>query len=107
MDIRTAHLSSPTETKGANKIDMFNAGEIQIMKEIGLNPVFFAGAIFGPQMPNLVYMTSGPDMDQYKQTWKSFGPHPLWKKLASDPQYKGNMSSSQSVFLKRTSASEM
>jgi hypothetical protein len=41
---------SPTEAKGANKIDMFNAGEIEIMKEVGLNPVFFAGTIAGPKM---------------------------------------------------------
>lgn len=98
---------SPTEAKGANKIDMFNAGEIQIMKEVGLNPVFFAGTIAGPQMPSLVYMTSGPDREQYREKWKGFGPHPLWKKLMADPQYKDNMSGSQSVFLKRTSASQI
>jgi hypothetical protein len=98
---------SPTEAKGANKIDMFNAGEIAIMKEVGLNPVFFAGTIVGPQMPNLIYMTSGADMDSYKSKWKGFGPHPLWKKLMADPQYKNNMSGSQSVFLKRTSASQI
>jgi hypothetical protein len=98
---------SPTEAKGANKIDMFNAGEIEIMKEVGLNPVFFAGTIAGPQMPNLIYMTSGPNMEEYKAKWKGFGPHPLWRKLAADPQYKNNMSGSQSVFLKRTAASQI
>jgi hypothetical protein len=98
---------SPTEAKGANKIDMFNAGEIEIMKEVGLNPVFFAGTIAGPQMPKLIYMTSGSDMEQYKAKWKGFGPHPLWKKLMADPQYKNNMSGSESVFLKRTSASQI
>jgi hypothetical protein len=98
---------SPTEAKGANKIDMFNAGEIEIMKEVGLNPVFFAGTIAGPKMPSLVYMTSGADMEQYKEKWKGFGPHPLWKKLMGDPQYKNNMSGSESVFLKRTSASQI
>ena len=98
---------SPTEAKGANKIDMFNAGEIQIMKEVGLSPVFFAGTLAGPQMPSLVYMNSGPDMDQYKAKWRGFGPHPVWKKLAADPKYKNNMSGSQSVFLKRTEASQI
>ena len=98
---------SPTEAKGANKIDMFNAGEIEIMKEVGLNPVFFAGTVAGPQMPSLIYMTSGADMEQYRAKWKGFGPHPLWKKLMADPQYKNNMSGSESVFLKRTSASQI
>ena len=98
---------SPTEAKGANKIEMFNAGEIQIMQEVGLNPVFFAGTLAGPQMPSLVYMTSGADMEQYKAKWRGFGPHPVWKKLAADPKYKNNMSGSQSVFLKRTEASQI
>ena len=98
---------SPTEAKGANKIDMFNAGEIEIMKEVGLNPVFFAGTIAGPQMPSLIYMTSGADMEQYRGKWRGFGPHPLWKKLSADPQYKNNMSGSESVFLKRTPASQI
>jgi hypothetical protein len=86
---------------------MFNAGEIEIMKEVGLHPVFFAGTIAGPKMPSLVYMTSGADREQYKEKWKGFGPHPLWKKLMGDPQYKNNMSGSENVFLKRTSASQI
>jgi hypothetical protein len=98
---------SPTEAKGANKIEMFNAGEIAIMKEVGLNPVFFAGTIVGPQMPSLVYMVSGEDMDKHKEHWKGFGPHPGWKKLSADPQYKDNMTGIQNVFLKRTSASQI
>jgi hypothetical protein len=98
---------SPTEGKGANKIEMFNAGEIEVMKEVGLSPVFFAGTIAGPQMPNLTYMVSGADMDQHKQHWRGFGPNPVWKKLSADPQYKDNVSGIQNVFLKRTSASQI
>lgn len=98
---------SPTEAKGANKIEMFNAGEIEVMKEVGLNPVFFAGTVAGPQMPSLVYMNSGPDMEKYRAKWRGFGPHPVWKKLLADAKYKDNMSGIQSVFLKRTSASEI
>ena len=86
---------------------MFNDGEIEVMKEIGLNPVFFSGTVLGPQMPSLVYMVSGPDMKQYKNVWKKFGPHPVWKKLSGDPKYKDNMTGIQSVFLKRTDASQI
>jgi hypothetical protein len=99
---------SPTEAKGANKIDMFNAGEIEVMKEIGLNPVFFSGTVAGPQMPSLVYMTSGgPTMEKYKEIWKAFGPHPVWKKLSGDAKYKDNMTGIVSTFLKRTPASQI
>lgn len=98
---------SPTEAKGANKIAMFNDGEIQIMKDVGLNPVFFAGTIAGPQMPNLIYMVSAENMEQHKEHWKAFGPNPAWKKMAADPKYKDNMTGIQNSFLKRTDASEL
>lgn len=98
---------SPTEAKGANKIDMFNAGEIPVMKEVGLNPVFFAGTIAGPQMPNLIYMVSGANRDELGKAWKGFGPHPQWKQLSGDAKYKDNMTGIQNVFLKRLAGSQI
>jgi hypothetical protein len=87
---------------------MFNAGEIEIMKEVGLKPVFFAGTIAGPKdaQPGLHDFRSGHGVIQ-SRSGKGLGPHPLWKKLMGDPQYKNNMSGSESVFLKRTSASQI
>lgn len=98
---------SPTEAKGQNKIAMFNDGEIEVMKEVGLNPVFFAGTIAGPQMPNLIYMVSAANRDDLGKAWKNFGPNPTWKKLAADPKYKDNMTGIQNVFLKRLPASQL
>jgi hypothetical protein len=98
---------SPNEGKGNNKIDMFNAGEIQIMKDVGLSPVFFSQAVVGPQMPSLVYMVSGESKEEHKKHFGGFGSHPLWQKLSKDPQYKDNVSGIKSVFLKRTDASQI
>jgi hypothetical protein len=98
---------SHNEAKGINKVEMFEAGEIDIMKEIGLNPVFFSQSILGPQLPNLVYMVSGENMDDYKKVWRGFGPHPKWKQMSGDPKWKDNVSAIQSVFLKRTPASQI
>jgi hypothetical protein len=98
---------SHNERKGNNKVDMFNAGEIAVMQEVGLSPVFFAQTVLGTQMPNLVYMVSAENMDEHKKHWKGFGPSALWKKLVSDPQYKDNVSGSMNVFLKRTAASQI
>jgi len=83
---------SPNESKGNNKVEMFNAGEIQVMQEVGLAPVFFAQSLIGSQLPNLIYMVSGENMDEHKKHWKGFGPSPVWKKLSTDPQYKDNVS---------------
>jgi hypothetical protein len=98
---------SHNEAKGINKVAMFNAGEIPVMKDVGLNPVFFSQTILGSNMPSLVYMVSGENKEEHKKHFGGFGSHPTWKKLSADPQYKDNVSGSRSVFLKRTAASQI
>ena len=98
---------SPTEEKGVNKVKMFNSGEVPLMLQVGLSPVFFSRTLVGSQMPNLVYMVSGENLEEHKKHWKAFGDSPVWKKLSADPQYKDNVSKTNSVFLKRAPASQI
>jgi hypothetical protein len=105
FELRT--YQSPSESKGINKVQMFNSGEVPLMQQVGLSPVFFSQTLVGSQMPNLVYMVSGQNMDEHKKHWRAFGDAPVWKKLSSDPQYKDNVSRVISIFLKRTPASQI
>jgi NIPSNAP len=105
FELRT--YESPSESKGINKVQMFNSGEVPAMQEVGLSPVFFAQTLVGSQMPNLVYMVSGANMDEHKKHWKGFFDAPSWKKLSTDPQYKDNVSRVISIFLKRTAGSQI
>ena len=98
---------SHSESKGINKVEMFNAGEIDLMREVGLCPVFFGQVVIGPKMPNMVYMVSAENREEHRKHWKGFGESPVWKKLINDPQYADNVSNIISVFLKRTSASQI
>lgn len=98
---------SHSESKGINKVRMFNSGEVPLMQEVGLSPVFFSQAVVGSQLPCLVYMVSGENRDEHKKHWKDFFDAPAWKKLSSDPQYKDNVSKVISIFLKRTAASQI
>ncbi len=98
---------SHSETKGINKVKMFNSGEIPLMQEVGLSPVFFGQTVVGPQMPNLIYMVSGENTEEHKKHWKGFFDAPTWKTLLADPQYKDNVSKVISIFLKRTPASQI
>ena len=98
---------SPSEAKGGNKIKMFENGEITVMKEVGLAPVFFGRTIAGPVMPSLMYLTCGEDADAHRKHWSAFGAAPVWKQLQADPQYKDNMTGMIRVMLKRTSASQL
>jgi hypothetical protein len=105
FELRT--YQSPSESKGINKVQMFNSGEVPLMQEVGLCPVFFSQTLVGPQMPNLVYMVSGENMDEHKKHWEQFKNAPVWKKLSSDLQYKDNVSRVINIFLKRTPASQI
>lgn len=105
FELRT-YLSS-SEGKDLNKIKMFESGEIPLMKEIGLSPIFYGRTIAGLNMPCLVYMTCGENLDAHKQHWKAFSASPVWKKLTGDPQYKDNVSRIISILLKRTAASQI
>jgi len=98
---------SHSESKGVNKVKMFNSGEIPLMQEVGLTPIFFGQTVIGSQMPNLIYMVSSENQDEHKKHWKDFFDAPVWKKLIGDPQYKDNVSKVISVFLKRTPASQI
>lgn len=98
---------SHSELKALSKIAMFNAGEIEIMKTLGMSPVFFGQAISGPNLPHLRYITCGPDLATHLANWKKFGPDPRWEKLKVDPQYQDNTSKNTARFLAPTPYSQI
>ena len=98
---------SPSENKSLNKMQMFESGEIPLMKEVGLAPIFYSRTLIGPRLPSLVYMTCGENLDAHKKHWQGFNDAPVWKQLIGDPQYKDNMNGAISILLKRTAASQM
>jgi hypothetical protein len=105
FELRT--YQSHSESKGINKVQMFNSGEVSLMQEVGLSPVFFAQTVVGSQMPCLTYMVSGENREEHQKHWRGFTDAPAWKKLSGDPQYKDNVSKIISIFLKRTPASQI
>lgn len=76
---------SNTAATLARKIKMFESGEIDIFRKLGMNPVFFAETIVGPRMPNLTYMLSFNDLASREKCWKAFGSDPDWQKIRSAP----------------------
>lgn len=90
---------SHSEAKALNKIAMFNAGEIDVMKELGMSPVCYGQSLAGPNLPHLRYFTGGPDLATHLANWGKFGTHPTWDRLKNDPQYKDNTSKNTARFL--------
>jgi hypothetical protein len=78
---------SHNERAAAEKVEMFNAGELAIFRRVGLAPVFFATTVVGPAMPNLTYLLAFLDEAGRKAAWDRFRADPEWLKLRAIPEY--------------------
>jgi hypothetical protein len=105
FELRT--YESYSEAKAQKKVDMFNAGEIDTMREVGLAPIFYGQTLVGRDLPHLMYITSGENPDIHQQHWDAFGKHPVWTKLKGDPQYADTVSKSTKRFLVPTAYSQV
>lgn len=94
-----------TEKLSANKIAMFNHGEIDIFKKLNFNAVFYGQVIAGSTMPNLIYLTTFENMTERDAHWKSFGP--LYKPMADMPEYQNNVSKNVTILCKPTDYSDI
>ena len=90
---------SYSEAKALGKMAMFDDGEIDLMKDLGLAPVFFGQALAGPDLPHLRYITSGPDLATHLANWSKFGPDPRWIKMKDLPPYADTVSKNTARFL--------
>ena len=105
FEMRT--YESYSEAKALKKVEMFNSGEIEVMHEVGLGPIFYGQALIGPGLPHLTYMLSAETEDLHKKHFGGFGKHPTWDKLKNDPQYANTVSKIKNWFLAPTSYSQI
>jgi hypothetical protein len=90
---------SHNEEKAARKRDMFNDGEMQLMREIGLAPVFYGEALVGHDVPHLNYMLSASTIEEHKKHFDTFKTHPKWIGMKDLPKYKDTVSKITSIML--------
>jgi hypothetical protein len=90
VEVRT--YESYSEQKALRKMEMFNDGEIQVMKDVQLGPIFWGQAIAGTNLPHLVYMLSAESREAHKAHFGAFGKDPRWKKMSGDPKYADTVS---------------
>lgn len=73
----------PTEAMYRRKVNMFNeGGEIELFENLGFNAVFYADVLSGDKMPNLMYMTTFPNMEKRNALWKDFVNSSKWKEIS-------------------------
>ena len=105
FELRT--YESFSELKALKKVDMFNSGEIDVMKELNMAPVFYGQALVGRDLPHLTYMLSSSDRETLAKSWSAFGKHPVWNKLKNDPQYADTVGKITSRFFTPASYSQI
>ncbi|PWU19485.1 MAG: NIPSNAP family containing protein [Verrucomicrobia bacterium] len=97
FEVRT--YESHSELKALKKVSMFNSGEIEVMRKVGLGPVFYGQALIGHALPHLTYMLSAENEDEHKKHWGVFRDDPTWKSMSADPQYADTVSKITNRFL--------
>lgn len=103
FELRT--YESSNENLARLKVDMFNQGEIEIMRDVKLGPVFFGEMLIGDDVPNLTYMLSAPNKSAHDEHWKGFLGHPEWDRMKKMAKYKGTVSKIRNWFLEPLSFS--
>ena len=98
---------SHTEHHAALKVDMFNSGEIQLMKDVEMAPVFYGETLVGPRVPNLIYMLSATDEQAHQKHWKAFLGHPEWDRMKGLEKYKDTVSKIDKWFLRPLNFSQI
>lgn len=98
---------SHSELKALSKMAMFDEGETEVMRSLGMSPLFFGQSLAGPNLPHLRYVTAAATLEAHLANWKKFGPDPRWQKMKDLPQYKDNTSKNTARFLVPTKYSQI
>ena len=90
---------SHNQDKARLKVAMFNEGEIDIMRDVKMAPVFYGETLIGPDVPNLIYMLSAPSKPAHDEHWQAFINHPEWNRMKVMERYKDTVSKITNWFL--------
>lgn len=105
FELRT--YESHNADKARLKVEMFNEGEIDIMRDVKLAPLFYGETLIGSDVPNLTYMLTAPDQMAHDEHWVGFRTHPEWLKMKVLDKYKDTVSKINRWYLAPTAYSQL
>jgi len=105
FELRAYH--SATEAAGGRKIEMFETGEIDLFRRVGLHPIFFGRDLVGDGLPCLTYMVGFRDGVAREKAWAAFRDHPDWARMRDDPRFADTVSRIDSTLLRPTDYSQI
>ena len=88
-----------TERYYERKVEMFNVGEADLFIKLGFQPILFGEVISGPDMPNLMYLTTFSDTASHVDHWNAFRDSEEWTQMKTIEKYKNTVSGSDKYLL--------
>lgn len=75
---------SPTNRQLSYLHDRFAGGEIDVFHRTGIHPILYADTVFGPNLPNMVYLTPFESADHREKAWVAFRNDPDWIRIRDE-----------------------
>ena len=82
FELRVYH--SPTRRQLRALHERFSSAEIKIFHRSGIHPILYSQTVFGPNMPNLTYLTPFENLAAREKAWEAFGADPEWAKVRKE-----------------------
>lgn len=82
FELRVYH--SPTYRQLQALHERFAGPEIKIFHRCGVHPLFYSDTLFGPNMPNLTYLSPFESLAAREKAWDAFGADPEWIKVRKE-----------------------
>ena len=105
FELRT--YESYSEIKAKYKVEMFNEGEIELFKKVGLDAVFYGEALVASNLPCLTYMLVHEDDAAMKAAWSRFLKSPEWDAMKKIEKYDDTVSKIIKTMLVATDYSDI
>jgi hypothetical protein len=75
---------SPTYRQLGYLHDRFAGGEIDIFHKSGIHPILYADTVFGPNQPNMAYLTPFESEAHREKAWAAFRTNPDWVRIRDE-----------------------
>ncbi|MDA2931248.1 NIPSNAP family protein, partial [Acidobacteria bacterium AH-259-O06] len=82
FEFRVYHSPTLTQLKALH--ERFSGPEIKIFHRSGIHPILYADTEFGPDVPNLTYLTPFDSLEAREKAWAAFGADPEWRKVRAE-----------------------
>jgi hypothetical protein len=80
---------SPTHRQLGYLHDRFAGGEIEVFHKSGIRPILYADTIFGPDLPNMVYLIPFENKAHREKAWAAFRSSPDWIRIRDESIRRG------------------